>query len=312
MIATVTLNPSLDEWVQMASLRLGTLNRASGFARYPGGKGLNVSRVIRELGGRTVAFGFAGGEDGLILRDRLRRLAIPHEFVTVEGSTRNNYKILSRRPRGLTEINTQGPRVSPRALRALQRLVLRRAPSVRCVAFCGSLPPGAPATIYQRWIRALRARGIATVLDASGEAMRQGLRARPWMIKPNRQEAEELLGRRIRGRASALRAVRQLLGAGPDVVILSLGVLGALMASADAPGVWFARPPAVAAVSAVGAGDSLVGGFLLGYARTHSLVEAFRLGIASAAATAAAPGTELGRAADIRRLLRRVAVRRVA
>ena len=312
MIATVTLNPSLDEWMQLASLRVGSLNRAVGFARYPGGKGLNVSRVVRELGGRTVAFGLAGGEDGLILRERINRLTIPHEFISVAGSTRNNYKIVTRRPDGLTEINTQGPRVSARVLRALERRLLGRRPRPGVVALSGSLPPGAPAMIYYRWIRALRRRGIAAVLDASGSALRHGVRARPWMIKPNRQEAEELLGRRIRGLAGAARAVRQLLDAGPEIVILSLGPEGALLASSAPSGVWFARPPAVALASAVGAGDSLVGGFLVGRMQGRPLLEAFRLGVASGTATAMTPGTELCHAADVRRLLRRVAIRQVA
>ena len=312
MIATVTLNPSLDEWMQLASLRLGGLNRASGFARYPGGKGLNVSRVVHELGGRTMAFGLAGGEDGLILRERINRLAIPHEFVTVEGSTRNNYKILTSSPRRLTEINTQGPQVSLHALRALERKLIQHAARMRCAALSGSLPPGAPSTIYERWIGLLRRRGIFTVLDASGSALKYGLRARPWMIKPNRQEAEELLGRRLRSLRSAVRAARQLLDAGPDVVVLSLGVLGALMASSAPAGVWFARPPAVAAASAVGAGDSLIGGFLVGHARGRPLLESFRLGVASGTATAATPGTELCHASDVRRLLRRVVIRQVA
>ena len=103
MIATVTLNPSLDEWMHLPSLRVGRLNRAAGFARYPGGKGLNVSRVIHELGGPTLAFALAGGKDGLVLRGLMRHLAIPHEFVTVAGSTRNNYKIQTAHPRVLTE-----------------------------------------------------------------------------------------------------------------------------------------------------------------------------------------------------------------
>ena len=103
MIATVTLNPSLDEWIQLPFLRVGRLNRAGGFLRYPGGKGINVSRVVHELGGKTVALALAGGQDGLILRHLMNELGIRHEFVEVPGSTRNNYKIRTMTPSALTE-----------------------------------------------------------------------------------------------------------------------------------------------------------------------------------------------------------------
>lgn len=312
MIATVTLNPSLDEWMHLASLRIGELNRAAGFARYPGGKGVNVSRVIQTLGGRTVAFGVAGGEDGMILRERMNRLALPHRFVTVPGPTRNNYKIVTERPRALTEINLAGPRVPAAALRVLWRQLAGARPRPRCAVLSGSLPPGVPASVYRRWIDALRRLGVPCMLDASGEPLRQGLAARPWMIKPNRHEAEELLGRAVRGRLAASRAVQQLLRRGPALVILSLGAEGALLGCASPPEVWAARSPAVKVDSAVGAGDSLVGGFLTGWASGRTLVEAFRLGVAAGTATAMTPGTELCHRRDVRRLLRRVAVRRIA
>lgn len=311
MIATVTLNPSLDEWVHVSRLRLGQLNRATGFARYPGGKGINVSRAIHELGGRTIAFALAGGEDGVILRHHMQRLAIPCEFVTVAGLTRNNYKLLTDHPRTLTELNTPGPPVSSSAIQAIQRRLVQRAARFRVVVFSGSLPPGVPQAIYQRWITLLRHRGIPSVLDASGAALRHGLLAKPWLIKPNRQEAEELLGRRLRRLRTLVDAARTLLQLGPAAVILSLGRDGALLACRLPQGVWLARPPRVKVDSAVGAGDSLVGGFLVGWCRSHSILEAFRLGVATGAATAITPGTELCHRADVKRLLPRVTIRRL-
>ena len=158
MIATVTLNPSLDEWIQLPSLAQGRLNRATKFVRYPGGKGINVSRVIYELGGTTKAFALAGGEDGAILRTLMDRLALPYEFVSVAGSTRNNYKIVTLRPRTLTEINAAGPAVRPATLTQLKRRILRLHPRPRCVVLSGSLPPNAPASTYRDWIIALRRR----------------------------------------------------------------------------------------------------------------------------------------------------------
>ena len=308
----MTLNPSLDEWIHLPALRIGHLNRASAVARYPGGKGINVSRVIRELGASTIAFALAGGEDGLILRELMNRLSIRHEFVTIRGSTRNNYKIRTAAPRALTEVNTAGPTVSSEALRQLRHRLLRHASALKCLALSGSLPPGAAASIYQRWIRAFRRRGIPTVLDASGPALRLGLAARPWLIKPNREEAEEILQQRLTRRLALIKAVRALTAYGPAVVILSLGPEGALMSAAGAEDVWWAHPPAIKTDSAVGAGDSLVGGFLVGWLRGQALPEAFRLGVACGTATAMTPGTELCHRADVQRLLPRVRLRRLA
>ena len=309
MIATVTLNPSLDEWVTLPRLAVGDLNRATAFHRYPGGKGLNVSRVVHELGGRTRAFALCGGEDGAILRGLLARQAIPAVFVGVAGTTRNNYKLRTLHPRTLTEINTAGPRVSTAELAALERRLLRCRPTPRCVVLSGSLPPGVPATMYARWIRMLRDRRIPVALDTSGTALTAGVAARPWLIKPNRQEAEALLRMTIAGPAHALKAARRLQHLGPELVLLSLGKDGAILATPQ--GVWEARPPTVAVDSAVGAGDSLLAGMVLGWARGASLCEAFRLGVACGTASAMTPGTELCRRRDVMRLRPRVRVRAV-
>jgi 6-phosphofructokinase 2 len=311
-IVTVTLNPSLDEWMDVPSLRVGALHRAAGFARYPGGKGINVSRVAHELGGTTVAWGFSGGEDGVILRHLLDRLAIPHQFMALSGATRNNYKIRTRAPRAVTEINTPGPAVPRATLRAFERRLLAPRPRPGCVVLSGSLPPGVPATIYRRWVQGLRRQQIPTVLDTSGPALRYGLQARPWLTKPNRVEAEELLGCRLTRLSQVVRGAAELVRQGPECAIISMAAEGAVLASAALAGVWLARPPRVTADSAVGAGDSLVAGIVIGRMRGRPLLEAFRLGVASGTATAMAPGTELCRRADVRRLLPRVTLRRLA
>ncbi len=311
MIATVTLNPSLDEWIELPALTLGALNRAAAFARYPGGKGINVSRVAHELRVATRAYTLIGGGDGHILKTLLDRLGIPQSAVAIPGTTRNNYKIRTRRPQALTELNTPGPTVGPRPLRMLYRRLVSARPRPSHVALCGSLPPGPPASIYRTWITSLNPLGISTVLDASGAALAQGIRARPWLIKPNRQEAEEVLGRRLSGRAELVHGLQALLDQGPRIVVLSLGADGALLGSREPAGVWFAKPPVVQAQSAVGAGDAMVAGILVGWVRRRSLTQAFRLGVACGTAAARSPGTDLCRRADVLRLLRRVTVTRL-
>lgn len=310
-IITVTLNPSLDEWIYIPRLKIGQLNRASDMIRYPGGKGINVSRVIKELGGRGLALAIVGGEDGRILRGLMKHLDLPHAFIEVSQATRNNYKVQTETPRRLTEINTPGPRVSQEVLRKMEQQLLQSSQQSNGVVCSGSLPQGMPPGIYRRWISKLKSRGVPVFLDTSGEALREGLAARPWAIKPNRQEAEELLGRRLDSMKARAQALRELLRKGPSIVILSMGKEGALLASRDLDGVWMARPPDVPVDSAVGAGDSLVAGFMMGWAKKASLLEALRLGIACGSATAMTPGTELCHRADIRRLLPQVKIVRL-
>ena len=309
MILTVTLNPSLDEWVYLPRLRLNALNRATTFARYPGGKGINVSRVAHELRAKTRAVALAGGSDVHLLSKLLTHARIPHRFVTVRGATRNNYEIRTDVPRTLTQINCPGPRVSQDALRRLEQLVCRLRPRPACVVFSGSLPPGVPPAIYARLIRKLHRARIPAVLDASGPALREGVAAAPWLIKPNRDEAQELIGRRLRHQADVVRAATQLAARGPDIVIISLGADGAVLASKRPEIVLWATPPTVRVDSAVGAGDALVAGFVVGYQATRSLQEAFRLGIACGSAAAMTSGTELCHRADVQRLLPRVTIR---
>lgn len=309
LITTVTVNPSLDEWLQLPRLRVGELNRATGSRRYPGGKGINVSRVVHELGEATLAVACAGGDDGTILTHLLNQQHIPHRVVTVAGSTRNNYQIRTEAPPALTQINCAGPRLSAEALAQLERLLCRLQSRSACMVFSGSLPPGATATTYQRLIHRVKRGRILTALDASGPALRAGLSAGPWFAKPNRPEAEELLGVRLRRRTDIIRAAKELVRRGPSLVMISLGAEGAVLASRDRHEVWWGIPPRVRVNSTVGAGDSTVAGFLVGWLRTRSLVQAFRLGLACGAAAVLTPGTELCHAADIARLKPRITIR---
>jgi 6-phosphofructokinase 2 len=308
MVVTLTLNPSLDEWVRVPRLRLGELNRATQYVRYPGGKGINVSRVVHELGGKTLAVALAGGSDGEILGDLLARYDIPYRFVTVPGSTRNNYQLQSDSPQRLTQINCPGPRVRANTLNRLEQLLCRVAARASCAVLSGSLPPGAPSTTYQRVIRRLHHLGVRTVLDASGSALLHGLQAKPWLMKPNRQEAEELLGRHLRRIADVAHAAKRLVARGPLLAIISLAADGAVLASKMHAQVLWAKPPKIPVDSAVGAGDALVAGFVSGYRARRSVGEALRLGVACGAASAMTPGTELCHRADVERVLPRVTI----
>lgn len=177
--------------------------------------------------------------------------------------------------------------------------------------FSGSLPPGAPASTYARLLRAVRKDQIVTMLDASGSSLRHGLSARPWLIKPNRHEAEELLGVALRTRREVVEAARALARRGPRCVVISMGAEGAVLASASPETALFAASPRVTTDSPVGSGDSLVAGLLAEWLRSRSFPQALRWGVACGAACAMTPGTSLFRRADAVRLLRRVAIEAV-
>jgi 6-phosphofructokinase 2 len=289
---------------------LGALNRARHFARFPGGKGINVSRVLKVLGSRTCAYALIGGDDGLVLDRLLGELKLPHRVLHVRGLTRNNYKIATAAPRAVTEINGPGPRVAPPAARRLLAQALRARP--RAVALSGSLPPGLPPSCYAHLIRRVHRAGVPALLDASGEALRLGLAARPLLIKPNRHEAQELLGAGIGSVRDAARAAEALAKRGPRMVLLSLGPQGAVLADGAAGMVLYAPAPRVRVVSAVGAGDCMVAGWARAWWRTRSAVEALRLAVACGSAAAMTPGTMLCRRGDVERLMGRVRVRRLA
>ncbi len=308
MIVTVTLNPSLDEWVWVPRLEMGSLNRAVRFERYPGGNGINVARGLHELRVQTTAVALAGGSEGKLLRELLTGQEIACRFVAIRGTTRNNYSVQSSTPRAITQINSPGPQVARRDLQRLERLVHRLGAGSRGVVFSGSLPPGAPPTTYARLLRLIRKDQVVTVLDASGASLRHGLSARPWLIKPNRHEAGELLGATLRMRREVVAAARELARRGPRCVIISMGAEGAVLASAAPETALFAASPRVKTDSPVGAGDSLVAGFLVEWLRSRSWPQALRWGVACGAACAMTPGTSLFRRADAARLLRRVVV----
>jgi 1-phosphofructokinase family hexose kinase len=309
MIVTLTLNPSLDEWIELPRLALGRLNRATSFRRFPGGKGINVSRVVHELRRPTVAVGLAGGFDGALLRNLLDERGIAHRFVSVPGTTRNNYQLQTQTPKAITQVNAPGPRVPLRALAQIGALLAGLRRRAGAFVLSGSLPPGAPPLTYRRLVLRLARLGALTVLDSSGEGFREGVKARPWLIKPNREEAEELLGRRLSRRSEAVEAAAHLARQQAQVVILSMGADGAVLAARDHPRVLLAEPPAVKARSTVGAGDSLVAGFVIEWIRSRSYPEALRLGTACGAAAAMTSGTELCHRRDVLRLRPRVRIR---
>ena len=204
MIATVTLNPAMDKTMLVPGFRIGGTNRGQVERVDVGGKGINVARAARRLGCRVSAFGFLADAEGRGISEALAAEGIANDFVYVPGKTRVNLKIKDPESGTETEINEPGFRVEAEQLRRLECRIREAAGRCRVMVFSGSLPPGAPVDIYTGFIRIARERGARTILDTGGVALKSGLGACPDLVKPNRAEAEELLGATIASEAQLL------------------------------------------------------------------------------------------------------------
>ncbi len=309
-IATVTLNPSIDVPLAMDDLRLGETNRCSSTVLDPGGKGINASRVIRRLGGETVAYGFVGGMTGKLLRKHLDEERIAHAFDEIDGFTRIDVMLFERSTGRRTRLLPQGPYIGPLHLERL-RAALRAIEPGSVIVMGGSVPPGLDVTIYRDLVAALNARDVRCIVDTSGEALSSVLEARPALIKPNEVEAAYVAGRRLREEAEFLEVARELRARGARAVVISLGALGAVGVD-DRDRAWRVTVPQIKVESTIGSGDSMVGGLALALNRDASFDEALRLGAAAGTATAMTPQRELCRLSDVERLLSQITVREVA
>lgn len=309
MILSLTLNPAVDKTLFVRTLTVGRLNRVERSQIDPGGKGINVSRIVHRLGRPTIAFGFLAGNLGAIVTRALDEEGVAHRFVWVDGETRLDVVLVDEATGASTNVYDRGPTVTGVDVDRLLADVGRWLPAARVLVAAGTVPPGVPVDVYARLLAEASHVGVQTILDADGETLRAGLAGRPTLIKPNVAEAETLLGRRLPDVTAVVAGARDLVARGPRVVVVSMGAEGSICATAGR--VLHAMPPAVERRSTVGSGDSLVAGLAIALAAGSDPVEGLRLGTAAGAATAATRGTELGVAEDIERLAPQVTVREV-
>ncbi len=306
MIATITLNPSLDEHIMVPGLVVEEANRWVRRYRYAGGKGIDVSRAVYEMGGITVAYGFVGGLDGRALEILLDEEGVLFSFTPIKEETRANLIITDAKTLQQTRIDAPGPRISKRELERLLIKLRQIRPSPDLKVVGGSVPPGVPVNIYYDIIMDARERGVRTVLDAEGQWLAEGLKAKPYLIKPNVHEIEMLLGRELPTEEAITEAALDLVKVGIEVVVISRGKEGIIAATKG--GVFKAVSPSVKVRSAVGAGDCTVAGLALKLAYGEPLIEACRLAVAMGTACVLTTGTELCHKADVERLLSQIKV----
>jgi 1-phosphofructokinase family hexose kinase len=304
MIATITLNPSIDQHIFVRGLVKDDANRAISVFRYPGGKGINVSKVVRELGGPTHAYAMLGGFSGDLLKTLAEPLGISLTSFAIDGDTRINSILTDLKDHTQTRISDSGPWVSEKSITKFLKRLLAVQPKPFLWALGGSLSKGMPPSTYERFIRALQKAGMPCVLDADGEALKCGIRAKPFMIKPNEYEFKRLLGGSFKSLEDYLKGARSLVKRGLPLVVVSLGGRGALFVSAKEA--FHVSSPNVKVKSKVGAGDSLIGGLTLGLYRKMSLKKAACLGVAASTSAVMREAPRLCFRKDIPGLLRRI------
>ncbi|MFI9762552.1 1-phosphofructokinase family hexose kinase [Streptomyces sp. NPDC051963] len=283
MILTVTLNTALDITYRVRALRPHTSHRVTEVTERPGGKGLNVARILAALGHEVTVTGFTGGPTGRVVQDRLTAVpGVVDALVPVTGPTRRTIAVVDEKTGDTTQLNEPGPVITPAEWSAFQEAYEDLLPSVTAVALCGSLPPGVPVGAYAGLIRDARAAGVPVLLDTSGEPLRRGVAARPDLIKPNADELAELTGSH-----EPLRATQDARRRGAHAVIASLGPAGLLAVTPE--GRWRAAPPTPVHGNPTGAGDSAVAGLLSGLVEHLPWPDRLARAVALSAATVLAP-----------------------
>lgn len=282
MIYTVTFNPSLDYVIQVDKLVPGEINRTTHEAVYPGGKGNNVSVILSNLGHSSKALGFTAGFTGEALENMLKEFGCDTAFIRLpEGSTRINVKINAGEE---TEINGQGPVITEEAQQALfEQLDALKKEDILVLA--GSIPNTLPSDIYERILEHLQGRGIHFVVDATKELLLKVLKYHPFLIKPNNHELGEMFGVTLKTRDEIVTYAKKLQEMGAKNVLVSMAGDGAILLTEDGI-IYKAKPPKGKVLNSVGAGDSMVAGFLTGYLNTGEYEKAFRLGVVTGSATA--------------------------
>lgn len=306
MIITVTMNPAIDKTVDLEHMVSGGLNRLKNVIVDAGGKGINVSKTIKELGGKTVATGFLGGSGGLLIQKVLKEQGIQADFIEIKNEVRTNLKVVEA-DGNVTELNEPGPVVTEEELEALTQKLLSYANEEALFVLAGSIPNGIKKDVYKNLTFRLKEKGAKVFLDADGELFIHALEACPDIIKPNRHELEEYFHKDYRvDEAELITMGKQLLEKGIGMVAISLGQMGALFLTREevlkCPGL------KVVAHSTVGAGDAMVAALSYGLNQGLALEECVKLGVATSAGAVTTKGTKPPKRELVDELLHKVQV----
>ncbi|MCI8832180.1 MAG: 1-phosphofructokinase [Lachnospiraceae bacterium] len=310
MIYTVTLNPALDKTVEIPSFAADSVNRITTMRTDPGGKGINVSKVISKLGGQSIATGILGGDTGLAIQSALKTMGLKTSFRFTEGETRTNLKVIDPVNHTNTDINEPGVTVSEEILNGLLAQLTAGLEKGDIVVLSGSLPKGSPRDTYYTWTGACKKAGAKVILDADGELLEAGLKASPYLIKPNNHELSQLLGETLATPEELNKAARRLMEEhGIAKVVVSMGGKGALYVTQDET--IYAEGLKVPVGSTVGAGDSVVAALAVAEESGMGLEETVRLSTATGGANVMCSGTQAAEYEVIQELLPKVVFQKI-
>jgi 1-phosphofructokinase family hexose kinase len=310
LIVTVTINPAIDRIISVDRLAFEDRAYINSSRESAGGRGINASCVIHSFGGRTLAVATSGGPTGKRLAKYLEEYGFPVSLVPIRNEIRTNLTITDKQ--GLTvNLNEAGPKLSAAEIGRFERVLRGALDSASWLMLCGSLPPGPegapPASFYARLICLARRKKVRTLLHTGGEALSEGIEARPTVVTPNQHEAERLLGRMLLTRTHFFEAAERIRGMGPESVVLSLGRRGAV--GAFTGGLMEALPPPVHAISPIGAGDALAAAYTWALVRGSSCGDALRWGVAAGTASARLPGMQFATLAQTTEIYKQVEIR---
>jgi 6-phosphofructokinase 2 len=308
MIYTITLNPALDRTIEVDGLVVDDANRILHEERYAGGKGIDCSRVIEELGEESIALGFIGGYDGLELEGRLINEGVLCDFTRIGGETRVNIILTDRKQKTQIMLNAAGPRITPAEIGLFFQKIHSLGRDAEFVIVSGSVPPGVSHNIYAQIITTLKGKGIRVALDADGELLRHGCGAKPFLIKPNIHEFQRLTGLSSTATDDLKKQARHIAEGGVEIVLISMGPKGIAGVTKD-ESLW-AVPPQVEAVSQVGAGDSALAAFIYGLTKEMGFRKSLILAAAAGTAAVLTPGTELCKKRDVERIQKEVTIKK--
>ena len=309
MIITVTLNPALDKTLTLPGFAVNTVNRVQNIRLDPGGKGINVSKTIKKLGGKTLCLGVLGGAPGGYIKAALDNMSLPNDFVITEESTRTNIKIVDPVLGTNTDINESGSPVSEQTLQQVWDKLFSVVKPGDTVVFAGKNPPEMQDQLIAEAVEKLKKLDVRVCVDTVGEAMQLALKAGPDIIKPNKEELSDLMGRRLSSVQEVLCAAQELVDSGIGLVAVSMGADGAVFVTKDS--VLRGYCPKVSVASTVGAGDAMMAALAHYTAAGCSLEETARRSIAVATASVMCSGSQPAELDKILPLIDKVRIERI-
>jgi 1-phosphofructokinase len=300
MIITVTLNPALDKTLVIDELKEGKLNIVNDERLDAGTKGVNVSRVLKELGGDSLAILLTGGQSGRTLLSFVESYGVKYEAINIQGDTRTNIKIFDDSKKVITEINSKGPVINVDEIDMLTKCITTNIKYNDTIVFSGSAPRGVGNNIYKTLIKVSKDLGANTILDADGELLLMGIEMKPFLIKPNIHELEKAFKVKISSNKEIISLSKEIISKGVKNIYISMGGDGSIFVNEDAA--YFIEPLKIKVKSTVGAGDSMLAGMIYALSNGYDIEKALKLSSACAAATVSLEGTQTGKLADINRL----------